>query len=123
MLLDSNIIIYAFQLESQHLQGFMNNRYMCCSAISCLETLGYHQLSAEEKGYLQRCFDTITVLPVTQSVIERAITLRQQRKMSLADAVIAATALEHGQPLATRNLRDFDWVEGLEMVDPLAGAI
>lgn len=54
-------------------------------------------------------------------VIEKAITLRQQRKMSLADAVIAATAMEHRQPLATRNLKDFDWVEGLDVVDPLAG--
>ena len=41
--------------------------------------------------------------------------------MPLADAVIAATALEHQQILATRDLKDFDWVEGLEVVDPLAG--
>lgn len=121
MLLDSNIVIHAFQQKSQHLQAFVKNRNACCSAISCLETLGYHRLSKEEKGYLQRCFDTITVFPVTHIVIEKAITLRQQRKMSLADAVIAATALQHRQPLATRNLKDFDWVEGLDVVDPLAG--
>ncbi len=42
--------------------------------------------------------------------------------MSLADAVIAATALEHRQPLTTRNLKDFEWVEGLTVVGPLVDA-
>ncbi len=52
-----------------------------------------------------------------------AIALRQQRKMSLGDALIAAACLEHQLPLATANEKDFDWVEGLEMVNPLAGWI
>jgi len=54
-----------------------------CSAISCIETLGYQQLSENGKIYLQRCFYTITVFPITFSVINIAISLRQQKKMSL----------------------------------------
>ena len=38
--------------------------------------------------------------------------------MSLGDAVIAATALYHKQPLVTRNIKDFDRVEGLDIVNP-----
>lgn len=60
----------------------------------------------------------ITVFPVSQTVIENAVTLRQQRKMSLGDAIIAATALEYRQTLVTRNVKDFEWVEGLKVVDP-----
>ena len=120
MLLDSNIIIYAFQSKFQGLQVFMDDSNTCCSAISRLETLGYPRLSKPEKNYLQKCFDTITVFSVTDAVIKSAITLRQQKNMSLGDAIIAATALEHHQTLATRNLKDFDWVEGLKVVDPLA---
>ncbi len=41
--------------------------------------------------------------------------------MSLGDAIIAATALEHYQTLVTRNIKDFDWIEGLKVIDPLAG--
>jgi predicted nucleic acid-binding protein len=121
MMLDSNIIIYSFHPEFQELlQAFISNHECCCSVISCVETLGYHKLSEDEKYYLQRFFDTITVLPVTQAIVSTAIAVRQQRKMSLGDALVAATALEHRQTLATRNVKDFDWVEGLKIVNPLA---
>lgn len=119
MLLDSNIIIYSFQPEYQKLQQFVKNHEIFCSAISCVETLGYHKLSDDEKFYLQRFFDTVSVLPVTHAVIMTAIEIRQQRKMSLGDAIIAATALEHRQTLVTRNVKDFDWVEGLITFNPL----
>jgi predicted nucleic acid-binding protein len=39
--------------------------------------------------------------------------------MSLADALIAATALEHGLSLATHNIQDFTWIENLSLFDPL----
>lgn len=38
--------------------------------------------------------------------------------MGLADAQIAGICLSGGWPLATRNVRDFDGVSGLEVVDP-----
>lgn len=118
MLLDSNIIIYSFRPEYQKLQQFVKNREIFCSAISCVETLGYHKLSDDEKYYLQRFFNTVLVLPVTNEIITTAIEIRQQRKMSLGDVIIAATALEHRQTLVTRNVKDFEWLEGLKVVDP-----
>ena len=39
------------------------------------------------------------------------------RHLGVADAQIAATALVHGRPLATRNVRDFDGL-GLDLVNP-----
>ncbi|NQZ10542.1 MAG: hypothetical protein HRT35_25595 [Algicola sp.] len=45
--------------------------------------------------------------------------LRQQRKMSLGDAIIAATALEHHQTVVTHNVKDFEGIEGLKVVDPI----
>ena len=50
----------------------------------------------------------------------RAVGLRQARKMSLGDALVAATALAFGRHLLTRNVKDFDWVPDLSVSDPLA---
>lgn len=41
------------------------------------------------------------------------------RSMPIKDSLIAATALAHGIPIATRNRRDFDNA-GVEIVEPLA---
>jgi len=38
----------------------------------------------------------------------------------LDDAIIAATTLVHGLPLASRNVGDFKPVAGLRLVDPFA---
>ncbi len=49
------------------------------------------------------------------AIAERAGRLRRQIGMHVADAVIAATTLEHGLALMTRNLRDFSRVPGLPL--------
>jgi predicted nucleic acid-binding protein len=40
--------------------------------------------------------------------------------MSLGDALIAATAIVHRLTLVTHNVTDFDWIDGLIVLDPLA---
>jgi toxin FitB len=44
---------------------------------------------------------------------------RQGRSLPLLDSMIAATALEHGLTVATRNVRDFEQT-GVRIVDPFA---
>lgn len=115
MLLDSNLIIYAGRPELIAREG------PSVSAVSKVETLGYLDLTEEEKQVLEEFFEAAKVLPVSQSVVTEAIQLRQQRRMSLGDALIGGTALSHDLRLATHNTKDFGWLEGLEVIDPLAG--
>jgi predicted nucleic acid-binding protein len=63
-------------------------------------------------------FQRLTVHALDERVVQQAIELRQQRRMNLADAVIAATALVHGLPLVTRNTADFLHVPGLRLLNP-----
>ncbi len=48
----------------------------------------------------------------------RAEAERKGRPMSMADAQIAGICMSRGDSLATRNVQDFDVVEGLEIVNP-----
>jgi predicted nucleic acid-binding protein len=88
--------------------------------ISKVETLGYHDLVENEQRFLEAFFDAAEVLPVSGAAIAAAIRLRQKRRMSLGDALIAGTALSHRLKLATHNTEDFTWIEELDVIDPLA---
>lgn len=121
MLIDSNIIIYAAQPNYITLRQFIATYAPAVSGVSYVEVLGYHGLSPAEKQHFTAFFAAATVLPISQPVLEEAVKLRQQRKMTLGDAFIAATCLVHGLTLVTRNTKDFLWIAGLKTLDPLAG--
>jgi predicted nucleic acid-binding protein len=121
MLLDSNLIIYASRPQHATLRTFIAREVPSVSAISKVETLGYPDLTEAETQFLEAFFEAAEVLPVSQSAITEAIQLRQERRMSLGDALIGGTALSHDLRLATHNTEDFDWIEELEIIDPLAG--
>ena len=122
MILDSNILIYAARGEYAHLLDFMRKHHICVSAVTRIEVYGYPGLTDLDKVTFDRMFRPIVTLPVDETIIEKAILLRQMRKMSLGDSIIAATALCHDQPLATRNTADFEWIEGLQICNPVDDA-
>ena len=120
MLLDSNIIIYAAQAEHAPLRKFIADHAPAASVISFIEVLGYHRLHEEERQFLERFFRATEVLPVSDAVVQWAVRLRQRRRMTLGDAIVAATAVEHGRILVTHNTDDFRWINEIKLLDPLA---
>ena len=54
-------------------------------------------------------------LPVDRDVAERAGRVRREVGIPMPDALIAATALEHGLGIATRNDKHFRAVPGLRV--------
>lgn len=124
MILDSNIVIYAFEpkYRGSSLEDFLQQGEFSVSNITRLEVMGYWRNSDAEFRRFELFFDATHVLGVSFEVIERAIQLRRRRSMGLADAMIAATALIHQLPLVTHNIRDFQWISELELIDPLAEA-
>lgn len=54
-------------------------------------------------------------LLVSQAVAERAGRVRRETGVRLPDALIAATALEHGLGVVTRNRRDFQPIRGIRL--------
>ncbi len=119
ILADSNLIIYATSKKYVALMDWFQKHKPAVSAISLVETLGYHKLQKEDKQYLEAFFAELIVFYPTPEIIQSAIELRQKRAVSLGDALIAATALTHGLTLATHNTKDFEWIPSLQVIDPL----
>lgn len=73
----------------------------------------FHQI---EKNYHQR----ILSIDTETAIIWGEITANAQRQglcLSVADGLIAATAIRHGLHLMTRNVKDFDFIKVL-LVNP-----
>jgi predicted nucleic acid-binding protein len=70
--------------------------------------------NADEDG-IRRLLAPFTGLLVDRAVAERAGRIRRDRGTRIADALIAATALEHNLVLVTRNARDFQEIPGLQL--------
>src|SRR5262249_44056651 len=88
------------------------------SAVSYVEVLGFHKLTEGDRTTLTTFFAASEILPITQDVLDRAVQLRQTRKMSLGDSLVAATALVFNRTLVTRNVKDFSWINGLKLYNP-----
>ncbi|MBF0462454.1 MAG: type II toxin-antitoxin system VapC family toxin [Magnetococcales bacterium] len=94
-------------------------RSECCWTVTRLEVLGYHRLSQKDFDRFRPFFNLLDTLPVTNDLVEYAVNLRRSRSMGLADAIIAATCLVHHLSLVSNNVRDFSWIKGLNIIDPL----
>jgi len=57
-------------------------------------------------------------IPVDRTIAERAGRIRRETGIRLPDALIAATAIEGGLGLVTRNQRDFKRIRGLRLRNP-----
>jgi predicted nucleic acid-binding protein len=58
------------------------------------------------------------VLPVDERVARRAAALHVPDPAPFRDALIAATALVHDMTVVTRDLKDFQRFEGLDLINP-----
>jgi predicted nucleic acid-binding protein len=123
MLIDSNLIIHATQPHQPRLRAWLVEQATHYSVISRLETLGYQRLSGTEARSINAILDQLERVDIDDIIIEQAIGLRRLRKMSLGDALIAASCLVHQLPLATANEKDFSWIEGLAVNNPLKGDV
>jgi toxin FitB len=119
-LIDSNLIIYAVQTEYKNLRQWIIDTDPKYSIISRLEVLGFARLQPDEKQVITNLLNNLEIIYLNPSCYEIAIALKQQQKMSLSDALIAATCIEHNKILAPRNPADFNWIENLNVINPLS---
>lgn len=120
VLVDSNVIIYGSQPGYQSVRAYLSQEELAISKITLIEVLGFHALEEAEVQKLEQLFASCYQYDVSDEVIKQAIALRQQRKMSLGDAIIATTAIHHQLTLVTANKRDLDWIADLHIYNPVS---
>lgn len=118
-LLDSNVLIYSQQTQYAYLRRLIFDKESYASKITQLEVLGFHRLDDKAMQYFTSCFQFIKLIDINNTIIDSAIILRQQRKMSLGDAIIAATALLYNATIVTRNVDDFLSIKNLKVINPI----
>jgi tRNA(fMet)-specific endonuclease VapC len=125
ILLDTNIVIYLTGSTTWKEDYFslVDGKRWYISFMTFAELLehGYHKKLSERNIRLlaQTLKDDHTVLPYNEDVCYRFGWVRHQRRnkpISVPDALIAATALVYELPLVTHNARDFEGIDGLDMI-------
>lgn len=117
-LLDSNIVIYAAQPANTWLRMDVLSQPFAVSQATRVEVLGWHRITPADLQDLEAFLAAGILFSLTDAIADRAVTLRQHKKMSLGDAFIAATALEFDCELVTRNIDDYKHIVDLRLVNP-----
>jgi predicted nucleic acid-binding protein len=84
------------------------------SVINKIELLGFSKVEQDLTDFV--AFSNIQ--PMDDAIVDKTIEVRSLYKIKLPDAVIAATALQNGLVLVSRNTKDFKNIQGLEVIDP-----
>jgi len=98
-------------------QQAIEDQHIALSVIVRIELLSWVG-SPNDMQLLADFIAATTILGLDEPVIQQTIQLRQQYKVKLPDAIIAATALVHGLPIITRNTGDFKAFTGLVALNP-----
>jgi predicted nucleic acid-binding protein len=105
-LFDSNILIDYLNGIAAAKKEFQLYESRAISVVTWMEVMAGGELDGDEitRGFLA----SFEIIAVTESVAERAVKLRREKRMKLPDAIILASAIEHGLLFVTRNTKDFD---------------
>lgn len=120
-LVDSNVFIDSSKPDDVIAANFLASlasEGFYFSSITAIEVLGYHSLQENDAYWFYLVFSLGTEIFITSEIKEKSIKLRQQQSMILDDSIIAASALIYNLPIATRNISDFDHIDGLELYNP-----
>jgi len=118
-LIDTNVVIDVMgNIMPENIKQKVLQMPPIVSAVTYIETLGWHQATEKQLLVLQKFMNAATILPIDQSVIETTVALRQRKRIGLGDAIIAATAIVHNMVLVTRNVSDFKSISNLVVFNP-----
>ncbi len=100
LLVDTNVFIRLFEGDAE-VAKYLQGNHLFVSIITEMELLGFHGISESDKQFYRTVLDDCSLLELSQPIKERTILLKQQYRVRLPDAIIAATANFLSLPLLT----------------------
>ena len=107
-LLDTNAIIALLQQNPNLIKLLQSADWVGISIISQIEFLAFSSLSEADKQLFQQFLQRIEVIDLSSQnsfLIEEIIFVRQQYRLKLPDAIIAAMAIQNSAQLVTRDIQ------------------
>jgi len=122
IVLDTNILIEI--LKNNPLVVSVFNQTSSKFAISSISAMELYY-GARDKKELQKLkkfitfFDTIELDTTTSTTATLLIEMyAKSHSLTIPDALIAATSMKHSYPLWTLNVKDFHYIDGLNLFAP-----
>lgn len=112
--IDTNILSKALDGNIKALNIFQGN-LTYISFIVEMEMLSAPHYNRKQLEIIKRSFNEFLIYPYSQSLQEKAITIRRNHRLKIPDAFIAATALKLELPLFS-NDEIFKKVTGLNFI-------
>lgn len=122
-LIDTNTISHIFtnkinEKGKDFLKSVLINDFYT-SIIVRIELLTYFDDSKDVTKYVVKLLSKSITIGLEDSIAEQAILLRQKhKKLKLGDAIIAATCIKYNLTLVSNNIKDFENIKSLKVLDP-----
>jgi predicted nucleic acid-binding protein len=118
MLVDSDVIIWYMRGSAKALRAIAGLDDFSMSIVTYIELVQGLRSKAELNALRNFLQDrSVALLPITESISSNAMFLVEQHHFShslgLSDALIAATAVNHGLPLMTANTKHYRIIKNL----------
>ncbi|NJL41163.1 MAG: type II toxin-antitoxin system VapC family toxin [Leptolyngbyaceae cyanobacterium SM1_4_3] len=105
-LLDTNAVVALLKGNTQLIQLLQSADWIGISIISQIEFLAFSELTQSDRQLFQQFLQRVEAVGLTASdaaLIEKIIKIRQQYRLKLPDAVIAAIAVQRLASLVTAD--------------------
>ena len=120
IVLDTNILIEILKAEPKTIQKVKSfEKPLAISSITVME-LYYGALNKNELKKLENFVNLFEIIHLNENISRTSTKLikkyAKSHTIDIPDSLIASTTIEHKSKLFTYNLKDFKYIEGLELV-------
>lgn len=114
LLVDTNIALYLLNGDTT-IAELLDGRDIHVSFITELELLGFQDLIENDRSIIEELLSNCIIVDLNQAIKRITIDLKQQYKLKLPDAIIAATSIYMNLPLISAD-KDFELIPDIQFV-------